>query len=215
MERTKFTDETTTLQKLKSFNKLYNSHSPNHQKYKAVVWRQNFRQWNSELRNRSIASHFASKTTFIASLNWENPWTETCHNSLCRSLFPKRNLTFKNIWCLKRKNTRIFLKSSKLQNESSVRSAQRIVHPINNHWNTLSPLPQLLVYLVLVTKDPAVIAAILLATLKATTPKKRRKVTTLRIPNDETECVVYGTNTNDLLASYNNNNNNLFNHVIV
>ena len=109
-----------------------------------------------------------------------------------------------NIWCLKQKNTKIFLRSSKPQNESRVRSAPRTVNPINNRRNklTLFPLIQLLVFLVVAAKDPAVTTAIFKAIPKATAPKKRRKTTILRIPKEVTRFAVYGTNINDLPASY-------------
>ena len=196
MEKTKFTDETTPLQKLDSFKQALKStfaEPPEVQRRRLA------------LQNRSIASHFASKTTFIASLNWANPWTETRLSSSCRSLSPKRNQTFKNIWCLKQKNTKIFLRSSKPQNESSVHSALRTVNPINNRRNklTLLPLIQLLVFLVVAAKDLAVIVP--MAIPKATAPKKRRKTTILRIPKEVTKFAVYGTNINDLPAFYQTN----------
>ena len=70
---------------------------------------------------------------------------------------------------------------------------------------TLLPLIQLLVFLVVAAKDPAVITAIPMATPKATAPKKRRKTTILRILKEVTKFAVYGTNINDLPAFYQTN----------
>ena len=100
--------------------------------------------------------------------------------------------------------SQFILRSSKPQNESSVRLALRTVNPINNCRNKLALLPriQLLVFLVIAAKDPAVIATIPMAIPKATAPKKRRKTTFVRIPEEETKFAVCGTNIIDLPASY-------------
>ena len=88
-----------------------------------------------------------------------------------------------------------------------VEAAKRIVNPINNRRNklTLLPIIRLLVFLVVAARDPVVIAAIPMAILKATVPKNRRKTTFLRIPKEVTKFAVYGTNINDLSASYQTN----------
>ena len=93
-------------------------------------------------------------------LNWANPWTEPHHHVAV--YFQNETRHSKNIWRLKQKDTQIFLSSSKLQNISSVHSG----------LHTVNPLIWLLVFLVVVTRDPTVKTAIPLAISKATAPEK-------------------------------------------
>ena len=206
MEKTKFTDETTPLQKLDSFKQALKStfaEPPEVQRRRLASEFSTMKQRVTELIDR-FTFRFKNNLHRLAKLG--EPVDRNSPQFIMSQFISKTKPDIQKHLVLKAEEFKD-LSEIKATKRISIHSALCTVNPINNRRNklTLLPLIQLLVFLVVAAKDPAVITAIPMATPKATAPKKRRKTTILRILKEVTKFAVYGTNINDLPAFYQTN----------
>ena len=199
MEKAKFTDETTPLQKLDSFKQALKSAFAEPLEVQLRRLASEFSAMKQRVTESIDRFAFRFKNNLHRLAKLGEPVDRNSPQFIMSQFISKTKPDIQK---------HLVLKAEEYKDLSEIVEAakriERSFSPSHTQPNkrspeqTLLPRIQLLVVLVVAAKDPAVLATIPMAIPKATAPKKRRKTTILRIPNEVTKFAVYGTNINDL-----------------